>query len=229
MKTIIAVAALLLLSAHPSVARENILSSLDGKILNKMTFDRIVSLPSQPAKIETGASFACHARPLRGSFIKKEFDSAGTALMSFLKKRGSVSSMSTRALHSCLSGHTDSCANIRYCLVPLEVRTIKKEKKMSVQTVFELDKDGNFVPSYDGRTVASRSVEMQTRIVIIDLRAGVVVWSAHISGRAASDDFLMDDRMAMQHGPSQRREDQSFRCVMYIVQKVKEKLVREFR
>jgi hypothetical protein len=35
--------------------------------------------------------------------------------------------------------------------------------------------------------------------------------------------------MAMQHGPSQRREDQSYRCVMYIVQKVKEKLVREFR
>jgi hypothetical protein len=229
MKTITAIAALLLLSAPPAVARQNIISSLDEKILKKTTHDRIVSLPSRPAKLETGASFACHARPLKGSFTIGEFDSAGNALTAFLKKRGSASAMSTRTLHACLSGHADSCATIRYCLVPLEVRTVKKEKKASVLTVFELDKEGNFVPSYDGRTLASRSVEIQVRFVIIDLTAGAIVWSARISGRAASDDFLMDEGAAAAPGPSRRCNDQSYRCVMYIVDKVKEKLAREFR
>jgi hypothetical protein len=229
MKPIKAIAALVLLSALPASARQNIISSLDETILKKMTVDRIVSLPSRPAALETGASFAYHARPLKGSFIKREFDSAGTVLAAFLKKHGSVSAMSTKKLHACLSGHVDSCAAVRYCLVPLEVRSVKKERKTSVQSVFELDKEGNFVPSYDGRVLASRSIEMQMRFVVIDLPAGVVVWSARICGSAASDDFLKEDSPAAASGPSGRRDDQSYRCVMYIVEKVKEKLARVFK
>jgi hypothetical protein len=106
---------------------------------------------------------------------------------------------------------------------------VKKEKKTSVQTVFELDKDGNFVPSYDGRVLASRSIEMQIHFVIIDLSAGAIVWSARISGRAASDDFLKQGGKTAASGSSRRGEDQSYRCVMYIVDKVKEKLTREFK
>jgi hypothetical protein len=106
---------------------------------------------------------------------------------------------------------------------------VKKEKKTSVQTVFELDKDGNFVPSYDGRVLASRSIEMRMRFVIIDLAAGAVVWSANFSQKAASDDFLKEGGQAAAAGGARRGDDQSYRCVMYIVDKVKEKLSREFR
>ena len=106
---------------------------------------------------------------------------------------------------------------------------MKKEKKASVQNVVTLDKDGNFIPSFAGHDFVSRTVELNVRYVIIDLAALAIVWSARINGMAASDDFLKESGPAAALGPSRRGDDQSYRCVMYIVEKVKGKLAREFK
>jgi hypothetical protein len=192
-------------------------------------YAHITALPSQPAPLEKGASVVLVVHPLRGAFVKRDFDSAASRLAAFLDPHACTRIITPERLLANLTGHSDSGDRARYCILPLEIKTVRKERKASVQNVVKLDKEGNFVPSSAGLDLSSTTVCVRVRYVAVDLQSITIPWSVHLTATASSDDFLMEEEAVVVSGPVRRRNDQSYRCVMYIVEKVKEKLAREFR
>lgn len=199
--------------------------SVSDKKLRQRAYVRVSSLPSRPAPIEKGAPAVLVAHPLRGAFVKRDFDSAAARLSAFLN----MPAVTRSEFLAYLEGPSDSATTPRYCILPLDVATVRKERKTSVQNVVKLDKEGNFVPSSAGRDLSSTTVEMRVRFVVVDCRSKTIPWSARLTATASSDDFLMEEEAVTVAGPRPSRADQSYRCVMYIFETVKNKLSREFK
>ena len=199
------------------------------KETRQKAYAHITALPSQPAPLEKGASVFLVVHPLRGAFVKREFDSATARLAAFLDPHACTRIITPERLLANLTGRSDSGDRARYCILPLEIKTVRKERKASVQNVVKLDKEGNFVPSTAGRDLSSTTVDVRVRYVAVDLQSRTIPWSVLLTATASSDDFLLEEEAVVVSGPGRRCNDQSYRCVMYIVDKVKEKLAREFR
>jgi hypothetical protein len=202
---------------------------VDEKTLRKRAYQRIATLDKVRSPLEKGCAFVYHAYPLKGSYRAAPFDSAASLVSAFLSGRGSVTSLSTRGLFSCLSGTGESCCGARYLVLPLDVSSQTTRKKAVVQSFVNLDKEGNFIPSNTSRTLESSTIEITVRFVVVDLQTNRVVFETRKTAKAGSDDHLKEEFPNKGKKSSSRPDDQWRRCVLYIVEKVKETLAAEFR
>ncbi|MBN1129431.1 MAG: hypothetical protein JXA71_10615 [Chitinispirillaceae bacterium] len=202
---------------------------VDIPAMKKASYDRIAAFEKSIVPLESGCAILYHAQPLRGCYRSAGFDSSAARMLRFLALKGTVTARSTGALADCISGGPDSCGGARYGVLPLEVWTKTTEKKTAVQSVFNLDKEGNFIPSDRQRTLSSRAIEMRCRFVVVDLRENTRVFDAWFFARASSDDALKNGASASGNMAGKSVDELSVRCTLYIIDKVKRDLSRKFR
>jgi hypothetical protein len=201
---------------------------VEGKVLKKGVYERITGLQKAHSSIETGCDIFYYPFPLKGRYNRAAFDSAAGKMVPFLARHGKVTAVSFKTLSICLYGVGDSSGGARYIVLPLEVRTKAAEKKIEVQSFVNLDKEGNFIPSDTRHTLSNITIEMRCRFVVVDLRENARVFDAWYYARAGSDDAMRDGRQPAGKNAGRSADDQSLRCVLYIIDKVKRHLARKF-
>jgi hypothetical protein len=137
-------------------------------------YNRISALPSTDSVISADANICYLKYPLKGAFDRRTFDSAAIALSTIFTKTKPAAIIGKAALDSCLSKKS-GFRGCGYCLLPLEIASVAREKKMSVGNFVKLNKDGDFVPSQTAHTLTARETETRLRFVLLDLTAQKIV------------------------------------------------------
>ncbi|MBN2035399.1 MAG: hypothetical protein JW768_01535 [Chitinispirillaceae bacterium] len=201
--------------------------TIDGS--KQHVYDRIRALSVRRGPLVKNRSVNYYAYPLKGRYYEKDFDSAASSMRALLSRYGTVRFASLQELVPLLSRKSETTMHRGYLILPVEIRSSRKEKRAVVQSFVNLDNEGNFVPADESRTITSTGVETRIRFVAVDLDDLTIVFDLWLKGRAGSGDFGEEGFPDRGKSKSRRLRDQSLRSVMYIVEKVKGEIKRQFK